>query len=336
MKIALAYNSKSPPPTHHSRSGSDWNLEFDDRETIEAVARALSRLGEVVLIEALPGCRREFEHHRPELVFNIAEGFEGPEREAEIPLLLEELGIPYTGSGPETLLLCLDKHRTAVFLSERGVAVPWGEAFPPGDKVEWPGPFPAIVKPLREGSSKGIRDDCLVRDMKALAKKVSLISRRYRQPALVEEFLEGREFTIALVGNDGDLEVLPPVEIDHKALPAGAQPIYSYEAKWVWDRPESPLPIFLCPAQVEPELERELKGTAEQAFRLTGCRDWARIDLRLDKEGNPRILEINPLPGILPRPEENSCFPKAARAAGLSYEELIVRVVVAARTRYRI
>ncbi len=333
MKIGLVYNGKNPPAATARPQGADWNLEFDDQETIEAVARALSRIGEVVEIEAVPGCREKLAFHRPDLVFNIAEGFDGPNREAEIPMILDELGIPYTGAGPEALRFCLDKHRTADFLRRRGVPAPRGRVFTAGEKVSWDLSFPAIVKPLREGSSKGIRDDCLVGDLAEMADKVDRITRRYRQPALVEEFLAGREFTCALIGNNGDLELLPPVEINLAALPPGARPIYSYEAKWVWDRPEDPLPIFTCPAEIDENLKSALTATARRAYLLSGCRDWARIDLRLDRSGVPHSIEINPLPGILPRPEDNSCFPKAARAAGLSYDDLIARVVETAKKR---
>jgi D-alanine-D-alanine ligase len=123
------------------------------------------------------------------------------------------------------------------------------------------------------------------------------------------------------------------VEINYAAFPSGANPIYGYEAKWVWDTPANPLDVFHCPANLAPELREEIEGICLEAYRVLSCRDWARIDVRLDVRGNPRILEVNPLPGILPRPEDNSCFPKAARAAGISYEELILTVLQIALDR---
>ncbi len=155
----------------------------------------------------------------------------------------------------------------------------------------------------------------------------------YRQPALIEEFLPGREFTVALLGNGADLQVLPIVEINLASLPAGVNPIYSYEAKWIWDTEENPLSIFTCPAPLEPLLQRQIEELCKRTFQVLGCRDWCRIDVRLDAGGRPHIIELNPLPGILPRPEQNSCFPKAARAAGLTYEEMILHVVDTAATR---
>jgi D-alanine-D-alanine ligase len=117
--------------------------------------------------------------------------------------------------------------------------------------------------------------------------------------------------------------VLPIVGMNFESLPKGALPIYSYDAKFVWDRPENPLDIFQCPARITRELQASIERVTLDAFRVLGCRDWARIDVRLDAAGVPNVLEVNPLPGILPDPADNSCLPKAARAAGIGYEELI-------------
>jgi D-alanine-D-alanine ligase len=183
------------------------------------------------------------------------------------------------------------------------------------------------VKPLHEGSSKGIYNANVVHDGVALRREAHAILEAYHEPVLVEEFLPGREFTVALLGNGEGTRVLPIVEMLFDALPQGMNPIYSYEAKWIWDRAESPLKIFQCPANVDPGLRHEIETICKTAFQVLNCRDWARIDVRLDAHGRPNILEINPLPGILPKVEDNSCFPKAARAAGLSYNTLIHTVL---------
>jgi D-alanine-D-alanine ligase len=172
-----------------------------------------------------------------------------------------------------------------------------------------------------------------VRNRRELVKQVAWVLESYRQPVLIEEFLPGREFTVAMLGNGDTLRVLPIVEINFASLPAGVNPIYSFEAKWLWDREADPLQIFTCPARLDPFLQRQIEHVCRRAFQALGCRDWCRIDVRLDAEGHPQIIELNPLPGILPRPEQNSCFPKAARAAGLSYDELILAVVDAAARR---
>jgi D-alanine-D-alanine ligase len=193
--------------------------------------------------------------------------------------------------------------------------------------------FPAMVKPLHEGSSKGIYNSCVVRNPDELANEVKIILETYSQPALVEAFLPGREFTVAMLGNGDDVQVLPIVEIKFDALPAGVNPIYSYEAKWIWDQRDNPLEAYECPARLNVSLQSEIERICRAAYRALNCRDWSRIDVRLDAHGAPNILEINPLPGILPNPDDNSCFPKAARVAGMSYNQLINAVLDMAMQR---
>ncbi len=128
--------------------------------------------------------------------------------------------------------------------------------------------------------------------------------------------------------------MLPIVGLNFDALPDGAVPVYGFEAKWVWDQPDAPLEIFDCPASMAPSLRRTVEATTLRAYRALGCRDWARIDVRLDGQGVPNVIEVNPLPGILPDPADNSCFPKAAQAAGMSYERLIQACLTSAGERY--
>jgi D-alanine-D-alanine ligase len=261
-------------------------------------------------------------------VFNIAEGLHGPSRESQIPAMLEMLQVPYLGSDPLTLGICLDKARAKEILAYYGIrTAPFVVVRSDSDLDRSHVGFPAMVKPLHEGSSKGIFNSSVVRTTEELRQEVRKVLSTYREPALVEEFLPGREFTVALLGNGDDVRVLPIVEIKFDALPAGVNPIYSYEAKWIWDSAESPLEIFECPAQLTPALQDEIASLCVSAYRVLGCRDWSRVDVRLDAAGRAHILEINPLPGILPKPEDNSCFPKAARAAGMSYNQLINAVL---------
>ena len=150
---------------------------------------------------------------------------------------------------------------------------------------------------------------------------------------LIEEYLPGAEFTCAVLGNGDEARVLPIVGMNFEALPHGALPVYGFEAKWIWDRPEKPLEIFECPARITEELRRTIEDVVLRAYRVLGCRDWSRIDVRLDASGKPNVVEVNPLPGILPNPADNSCFPKAARAAGMSYDELIQACLLHAAER---
>jgi D-alanine-D-alanine ligase len=311
----------------------DLYAEWDDAQTIQAVADALAQNHQVSLVNADLDAFEKLRALRPDLVFNMAEGLYGGSRESQIPALLEMLQIPYTGSDPVSLGICLDKLRTKEILAYHRVPTP---AFVQlRQAVELPDNFhfPLLVKPALEGSSKGITDSSLVHNPVELQKQLDRVWTGYQQPALVEEFLCGREFTVAILGNGTATQVLPIVEIDLSTLPAGANPIYSYEAKWLWDTETAPLQIFRCPAKLEPLLQRKIEDLCRKAFFHLGCRDWCRIDVRLDASGHPQIIEVNPLPGVLPRPEQNSCFPKAARAAGLSYPEMILSVVNAACQR---
>ena len=304
----------------------DEFAEWDSPTTIGAVESALSKLGKVVRLEANEDFPERLRQTKPNIVFNIAEGFYGVNREAHVPAICEFFGIPYSGSDPFTLSLCLDKARAKETLAFHGIPTP---KFVVVDKPEELRAateklrFPLFVKPLHEGSSKGITDSNLCRDAGHLLEQTEFLLENYNQPVLVEEYLPGKEFTCAVLGNGAEATVLPIVGMNFETLPEGAAPIYSFDAKFVWDRPENPLDIFQCPARITAPLRKSIERVTLDAFRVLGCRDWARIDVRLDGAGVPNVLEVNPLPGILPDPADNSCLPKAARAAGISYDELI-------------
>jgi len=304
----------------------DEFAEWDSPTTIAAVESALSHLGKVVRLEANEDFPERLRQVRPDIVFNIAEGFYGVNREAHVPAICEFFGIPYSGSDPFTLSLCLDKARTKETLTFHGIPTP---KFTVVEKIEdlearaRSLSLPLFVKPLHEGSSKGITDSNLCWDRAHLLRQTEFLLENYDQPVLVEEYLPGKEFTCAVFGNGDEATVLPIVGMNFESLPKGALPIYSFDAKFVWDRPENPLDIFQCPARITRELQASIERVTLDAFRVLGCRDWARIDVRLDAVGVPNVLEVNPLPGILPDPADNSCLPKAARAAGISYDELI-------------
>jgi D-alanine-D-alanine ligase len=345
MKIALLFSSKAgmadslkrPYPedksTEEDEPPPDFLAECDSDETIKAVADALRARHEVIPIESDDRAYERLRDARPDLVFNIAERLFGPNREAHIPTLCEMLGLPCTGSDPLTLSLCLDKSRAKEILSYHNIPNPEFWVVEPGAHLPADIRLPAIVKPLYEGSSKGIKDNSVVDTREDLAARVKEIHAAYRQPVIIERFLDGREFTVGVLGNFPHTEVLPIVEINHGLLPEGARPIYSYEAKWIWDTPDNPLEIFQCPAQIPVELTAKIEGLAAETCRVLRIKDWCRIDVRLDAQGEPNILEVNPLPGILPKPEDNSCLPKAARTAGYTYDELILRVVDEAMIR---
>ncbi len=350
LNVALTFNVKpesesfqeivspnSNNPKELQKKSVDTFAEWDTWDTINAVKQAIECFHDVKMIEADQNAYLRFTETKPDIVFNIAEGFSGVSREAQIPSILDMLEIPYTGSDPLTLATCLDKARTKEILSYYGVPnARFVIADSPAGLTNLDLKYPLIVKPVSEGSGKGIFSTSFVGNGKELTREVERITSEYRQSALIEEFLPGREFTAAVMGNGSDAVVLPIVEINFKDFPDDFIPIYSYEAKWILDTKENPLDVFHCPARISPELEQAIKDNVLRTYNILRCRDWSRIDLRLDDRGVPNIIEVNPLPGILPDPEENSCHPKAARTAGINYNDMINKVLFAAAKRYNL
>jgi D-alanine-D-alanine ligase len=345
----VAADEEPPSP---GGAADDRYAEWDTHETIDAVARALSAFGAVVRLEATEELPERLRAERPDIVFNIAEGLTGVNREAHVPAICEFFGVPYSGSDPLTLSTCLHKGRTKEVLAFNGVpTAPFAvvesardlELLLDGRQQEMPlspppvrrlpEAFPLFVKPIHEGSSKGVTVRNLVHSRDELAARVTELLEDYAQPVLVEDYLPGAEFTCAVLGNGAEARVLPIVGMNFGELPEGAAPIYGFEAKWVWDTPDRPLDIFDCPARIPDTLRRAIEDVTLRAYRVLGCRDWSRIDVRLDAAGVPNVVEVNPLPGILPDPADNSCFPKAARAAGMSYDELIQSCLLLAAER---
>ena len=315
----LSRQEEDPP------SVDDEFAEWDSIETIDAVADALAEVGEVIRLEANEDCPERLRDARPDIIFNIAEGRYGVNREAHVPAICEFYGIPSSGSDPLALSICLDKARTKEMLAYHGVrTAPFAvvssmSGLPATRKLS----LPLFAKPIHEGSSKGITEKNFCRTWGELEVQTAFLLQTYRQPVIVEEYLPGAEFTCAVLGNGSEARVLPIVGMNFASLPDGALPIYGFEAKWIWDRPERPLQMFDCPAHIDESLTKAIELVTLDAYRVLGCRDWSRIDVRLDAAGQPNVVEVNPLPGILPNPADNSCFPKAARAAGISYNELI-------------
>ncbi len=336
MRLGLAYNLRPNAMPHRDGAFSpsspfppDQYLEWDEPATIAAVEEALRAFGEVVRLEAVGDFPRRLAEARVDLLFNMAEGASGPSREAQVPAIAEFLGVPYTASDPLTLAVALHKGRTKEILSQRGVPTPpflLIESF--GDLARLDGMgYPLFLKPAWEGSSKGISIQNRVDSPRAAKARAEELMGTYRQPVLAEAYLPGEEFTVAILGNGPEARCLPTIRFRFETLPRGAPPVMGYEAKWVWDTPEAALDVLECPAGIAAPLDGQIQATALAAYRALACRDWARVDLRLDASGRPQVLEVNPLPGIIPDPAANSCFPRAAAAAGLSYAELIQEVV---------
>jgi D-alanine-D-alanine ligase len=299
-----------------------------------AIKNALVKNGySVELLEADEGLYEKLRYGPYGFVFNIAEGIRGESRESHVPAMLEMLGIPFTGSSIQALAITLDKRRTKEILQHYGIPTPRFQMFKnAAQKLNPELQFPLFVKPNSEGSSKGIRNNSLVKNEEELRNMLKFVTKNYGQEALVEEFLDGREFTVAVLGNSPP-KVLPIVEITFDYLPPNVNKFDSYEVKWYWDNPTNPVDPVVCPAKISKQLEYQIKRIAIASFKATGCVDLCRMDFRLDKHGVPNVIEINALPGLMPDPLENSRFPKACFTAGMTYDEIIMAITTEAMKR---
>lgn len=332
MRIAVVFNLKKAPAPGQP---DDFYAEFDDISVPNAIKNSLERAGHhAELLEADEDIFQKLKNGSYDFVFNIAEGLHAESRESQVPAILDMLRIPYTGSGVLTQAITLDKKRTKEVLLYHGIPTPRYQIFTSSDqKLHRELNFPLIAKPNAEGSSKGIKNNSLVFNEQELMKLVRFILATYRQPALVEEFLDGREFTVAIIGNNPP-KVMPIVEVTFDYLPPNVHRFDSYEVKWIWDNPSNPIDPLVCPAKLPMELEKRIEDIALKTYKLLGCVDLCRMDLRLDSRGIPNVLDVNALPGLIPDPLENSRFPRACFAARMSYDEIVWSVLDAALERY--
>lgn len=338
MNVALAYNIKKSKPSADLSKQKD--LEFDSPNVIDGIKSSLESLGhKVFLVEADVNAFSKLKKLKGkiDIVFNIAEGLWGDARESQIPMYCEVLQIPYTHSGPTTHGIGLDKSFAKLVLTGADhINVPESYVvFSKNYKIPDYLDFPLIVKPNKEGSSKGVFDANVVRNSKALTERIELVTEGFTKEVLVEEFIDGREFTVAVLGNVGHFRVLPIIEQKFGFLPKGMNKIASFELKWFYEDSLKDLrEAYDCPAKISRKLEKEIEDTSKQICRLLDVRDCARIDYRLDRRGKLYFLEINTLPGL--NPDENiiSYFPLAARTAGISFRDLIGEILSLACARY--
>jgi D-alanine-D-alanine ligase len=293
-----------------------------------AIESAIRRQGfDTILLEADEELPQKLRQHRPAFVFNIAEGRGGRAREAQVPALLNLFQIPFTGSDETTLCIALDKALSKRLLSSYHIPTPKYRVFTSGDAVRSAGlRFPVIVKPNAEGSSKGIADVCIAENARELRSLVEQNLRLYGGSVLAEEFISGREFTIALLGNGDSLRVFPPMEIVYHASPIEGYNVYNYTVKQEYKK----YVTYRCPAEISPEQELELTRLAKKVYSTLECRDFARVDFRMDQDGHIFFIEINPLPGLAPH---YSDYPMIAEFCGVSHEDLVGSVLRAGITR---
>ena len=325
-RVGLTYNVKTE---YVFRPGDppDANAEFDHPDTIGVIEQAIRAGGhEVVRFgNARALLERLDELKQVDIVFNIAEGFEGRNRESQVPIILEMMRVPFVGADGLTLGMTLDKIITKKILIAEGIPTPrFVEIADPEKSWRIDLGYPLIVKPRYEGSSKGLRKSSLVATPDELARQARWVIETYHQPALVEEFIEGKEVTVAIIGND------PPV----------AQPIAQIQIEgalelgrlfYTFDHIRSGAD-YICPAPIDEGLRKELEAVALKTYQAVECRDFGRVDIRVDRSGRPFVLEINPLPSL----STEDVFMCVAKALGVSYETIINQVLDAALARCQV
>ena len=328
MRVGLAYDLKDAVGPEVG-GPEDALEEYDSAETVELIASSLETQGHRVIMlgggrEFLSGVLDE----PVDFVFNIAEGRGNfRSREAQAPSVLEMLGIPYSGSDPQSLAICLDKPLTKTLVAAAGVRTPRFRVIETSSMLAgtpWTAfSFPVIIKPACEGSSKGIRLTSLAESPKEAEGLVRGLLHRYQQPMMVEEFISGDEATVGIVGNSpprvlGTMCVVPRQKHRHF--------VYSLEVKRDWRN----LVDYECPARLRQEVIEEISSLSLKAFETLGCRDFARLDFRVSPEGLPYFIEINPLPGL----GTHSDLYIMATAMGWSHSQLVGSILDAALRRY--
>jgi D-alanine-D-alanine ligase len=325
MRIGLTYDLRSE---YLARGYSEEETaEFDREETIAGIASALERLGhETDRIGSLPRLvERLARGERWELVFNIAEGLHGIGREAQVPALLDAYAIPYTFSDPLVMSLTLHKGMTKRVVRDAGIpTAAFSLVETPADAAAVRFRPPYFVKPAAEGTGKGISAQSVVRRRRDLEAACRRLLEQFRQPVLVERFLPGREFTVGIAGTGPAAEVLGTMEV--LLLPSAEPEVYSYHNK---ENYEGLVRYRRVTAAQEP-LIAEVESIALAAWRLLGCRDAGRLDLRCDGRGRPQFMEVNPLAGLRPG---HSDLPIVCDLAGISYDQLIEKIVRSAARR---
>ncbi len=327
-RVGLVYNLKrkdvnDPDYVHEA--------EFDSQRTVDSLHRAIEKSGfDVVPIEADKSLSENLIDYHIDVVFNIAEGSRKRAREAQVPAMCDLLGIEHTGSDATCLAITLDKALTKKLLSQDRILTPKSFVYAGGPRFsDLALRFPVIVKPNHEGTSKGIGNKSVVLTQEELVREATDQWHHFTEPILCEEYIEGREFTIGVLGNQS-LKVLGPMEIAF-AESAGKFPVYGFEAKHV-EPTQNPIFHLVCPVSMGKEIDRKVHNFAKKVYRLLGCRDVARIDYRVDSRGNIYFIEVNPLPGLAPKFSDLVIL---AERSGINYEQLIKKILTPAIHRWR-
>jgi len=323
LKVGILFNYPTKPLRGES---IDYVAEAEVLDQVQAVQEALRKLGlqhyKIPLKGDIEETVKILKEHKPDVVVNLSEGLLGDSSlEMYVPALLELLGIPYTGSHSLALGLCQDKGLAKAVLRANNIPTPRYQIMSGADVLKRGLKFPLFVKPLREDASIGITKRSFVRNMEELRSRVEYVNRVYGQPALVEEYIGGREFNVSILGNEEPM-VLPISEIIFEF--EGEPRIVDYAAKWLRDSEEYIKTRSVCPAKLDEKLRVAVERTALKAYRALGCRDYARVDIRLKEDaGTPYVLEVNPNPDI----SLEAGFVRSLKAAGIPFEEFVRRIL---------
>ncbi|MBI4788281.1 MAG: hypothetical protein HY782_14715 [Chloroflexi bacterium] len=372
LTVALLYNSKQNAPHVEGEPWDAWN-ELDSEKTAGQIERALRAGGhEVIAMEGDVTLPQKLSHYKIDIAFNICEGHFGGSREAQVPAILDMLRVPYTGAGVLALALALDKPMAKRVMAFHGLPTPLFQTFVTGNEpLDARLKFPLFAKPSREGSGIGVSAKSVCRNLRELREQVQFLIQEYRQPALVEEYIEGREFTLGLLGNLAWNIKAPQPDVEPEMALAGAagngkkargngngrankllpqtlptlrvfpplevdlSPCPEDQAGLYTSVIKSQMydvPKYLCPAPTTKVLRNKMERLAVNAFAALECYDFARVDLRVRQDtGEPLILEVNPLAGLQ---EGISDIVMGAEAVGIGYTELINGILQAALRRY--
>ncbi len=328
-RVVIVYNE--PYPSRYDTRGEEKAV-VGVLQAVAAVHQALLELGyHVTRVPLAPPLKQAIKKLRSlnvDFVFNLFEGFCGyPETEALVPEALSELGIPCTGCPGTVLRLALDKVKTKVMLQAAGIPTPDFQLLNPHMLHMFQLSYPCIVKPRGEDASHGVTEESVVSNFALLEKQVRVVSDSYGGGALVEEFIDGREFNATVLGNS-QCTVLPVSEIVY-SLPSEMPKVLTFAAKWEADSLYFQATRAVCPAKIEAEEQERINQTALAAFRLLGCQGYARVDMRLDKEGRLNVLEVNPNPDISP----GTGAARQAEATGMTYTQFVEKIVQLALER---
>jgi len=329
LKIGIIYRDRTKYANSinpHDSEGRDENPE------VFAIANALSKIDcDIELVDIGDHPHEKLKNFSCDLAINLCdEGLRGSSSlEPHIPIIFDMLNIHHTGADYKCISTCNNKIRTKEILSYHKVKTPRFQAFQTGlEKLSAKLEFPLIVKPSKEDGSIGIRQDSVVHNEDALFKKIEEVIKTYKQSALVEEYIEGREITVGIIGNKHKI-ILPPMETVFENYPENSAKIYSYEAKWLEDTPFCKNLKYVSPPEMQKTVETKMKRIALKVFNLLGCTDYARVDFRINSSGELYVLEANPNPCLQPE-DFLHCM---GRSVGLSYDQIIYAIVKSAFER---